>query len=150
MIDFEKILVHTMSLSDLDEIKEILEKDFSDFWNYEIFKEELVNTNSEYLVLRYENEIVCFGSIKNILDEANIMNIATKNNMRNLGFAKLILNALIDISKQRNSTSITLEVNENNKAAIHLYKLFNFEEVGLRKKYYRNGDNAIIMTLDLK
>jgi len=150
MIDFEKILVHTMSLSDLDEIKEILEKDFSDFWNYEIFKEELVNTNSEYLVLRYENEIVCFGGIKNILDEANIMNIATKNNMRNLGFAKLILNALIDISKQRNSTSITLEVNENNKAAIHLYKLFNFEEVGLRKKYYRNGDNAIIMTLDLK
>ena len=40
-----------------------------------------------------------------------------------------------------------LEVNENNIPAIKLYEKFNFQKVGLRKKYYNNIDNAILMTL---
>jgi len=149
MIDFTKITISTMLISDLEEIKDILAIDFDDFWNFEIFKEELVNNNSTYLVLRYNNEIVCFGGIKVILDEANIMDIVTKKNKRHQGFAKILLNELINISKEKNCSSITLEVNENNLPAIDLYKKFNFKEVGKRKKYYRNGDTAILMTLNI-
>lgn len=147
MIDITKMEIHTMRLCDLEEIKDILQNEFDDFWNFEIFKEELVNTNSNYLVLRYENEIVCFGGIKIILDEANVMDIVTKKDKRNQGFAKFLLNELINISQEKNCTSITLEVRENNLPAIHLYELFNFKEVGRRKNYYRNGDTAILMTL---
>lgn len=148
-MDFTKIEIQSMRLYDLEEIQDILQTDFDDFWNFEIFKEELVNNNSNYLVLRYDNEIVCFGGIKTILDEANIMDIVTKKDKRNHGFARLILNELIEISKENNCNSITLEVNENNLPAIHLYEKFNFKEVGRRKKYYRNGDTAILMTLQI-
>ena len=149
MIDITKMEMHTMRLSDLEEIKNTLQTDFDDFWNFEIFKEELVNNNSSYLVLRYDNEIVCFGGIKIILDEANIMDIVTRKDKRNQGFARFVLNELINISKEQNCTSITLEVNENNLPAIHLYELFDFKEVGRRKNYYKNGDTAILMTLKL-
>jgi len=148
MIDITKIKTQTMTLSDLEEIKDILTIDFDDFWNFEIFKEELANNNSTYLVLRYDNEIVCFGGIKIILDESNIMDIVTKKDKRNNGFAKLLLNDLLTISKEKNCSTITLEVNENNSPAIHLYESFNFKEVGRRKKYYRNGDTAILMTYE--
>ncbi len=146
MIDIAKITIYTMTLSDLEEIKDNLQTDFDDFWNFEIFKEELVNNNSSYLVLRYDNEIVCFGGIKIILDEANVMDIVTRKDKRNQGFAKFLLNELINISKEENCTSITLEVRQNNLPAIHLYELFDFKEVGRRKKYYKNGDTAILMT----
>ena len=149
MIDITRIEMHTMRLSDLEEIKNILQTDFDDFWNYEIFKGELVNNNSSYLVLRYDNEIVCFGGFKKVIDTADIMNIVTKKSKRNMGFAKLILNELINIAKEENLKSITLEVNENNKPAIHLYELFEFKQVGLRKKYYNRTDNAILMTLNI-
>lgn len=149
MIDITKMEMHTMRLSDLEEIKNTLQTDFDDFWNFEIFKEELANNNSSYLVLRYDNEIVCFGGIKIILDEANIMDIVTRKDKRNQGFARFVLNELINISKEQNCTSITLEVNENNLPAIHLYELFDFKEVGRRKNYYKNGDTAILMTLKL-
>lgn len=138
-----------MNLSDLDEIRENLYYDFDDFWNYQIFKEELVNNNSSYLVLRFNNNIVAYGGIKIILDEAELMNIVTKKNNRNSGNAKLILNELIKIAKDNNCIKLNLEVNENNLPAIHLYELFNFKKVGLRKHYYQNGDNAILMTLEL-
>ena len=88
-MDISKIEMCTMKLSDLEEIKNILQTDFDDFWNFEIFKDELVNTNSNYLVLRYENEIVCFGGIKIILDESNVMNIVTKKNKRRSRFCKI-------------------------------------------------------------
>lgn len=149
MIDFTKIEIMTMRLSDLEEIKTTLQEDFDDFWNYEIFKGELVNTNSSYLVLRYDDEIVCFGGFQKIIDNADIMNIVTKKSKRNMGFARLILNELINIAKEENLKSITLEVNENNKPAIHLYELFDFKQVGLRKNYYKGTDNAILMTLNI-
>ena len=150
MININKIKILTMALSDLEEIQDILQTNFDNFWNFEIFKEELANNNSNYLVLRYYNEIVCYGGIKIILDESNIMNIVTKKDKRNQGFAKLILNELINVSKEKNCSSITLEVRENNLSAIHLYELFNFKEVGKRKNYYKNGDTAILMTRKLK
>ena len=138
-----------MTFKDLNDIKENLQIDFDDFWNFEILKEELGNNNSKYLVLLYDDQIVCFGGIKIILDEANLMNIVTKKQMRGRGFAHFILNELINISKEEDCTSITLEVNENNLPAINLYKKHHFIEVGKRKNYYRNGDAAILMTLAL-
>lgn len=146
MIDITKIEISTMMLNDLEQIKENLQTDFDDFWNFEIFKEELTNNNSMYLVLRYENEIVSFGGVKIILDEADIMNIVTKKDKRNQGFAKFLLNELITIAEEQNCKTITLEVDENNLPAIKLYKDFEFKEVGKRKNYYKNGNTAILMT----
>lgn len=146
MIDITKIEISTMMLNDLEQIKKNLQTDFDDFWNFEIFKEELTNNNSMYLVLRYENEIVSFGGVKIILDEADIMNIVTKKDKRNQGFAKFLLNELITIAEEQNCKTITLEVDENNLPAIKLYKDFEFKEVGKRKNYYKNGNTAILMT----
>ena len=145
----DNISIKQMTISDLDEIKDILTTEFDDFWKYEIFKEELANTNSKYFVLLHNNEITSFGGIKIILDEANLMDIVTKKDMRNQGFAKILLKELISVSKNSDCKTITLEVNENNKPAIQLYESFGFKEVGKRKNYYKNGDTAILMTLDL-
>ena len=77
------------------------------------------------------------------------MNIVVKKNMRGNGFSLFLLNELINISKEENCKSITLEVSENNIPAINLYEKFKFKQVGKRKKYYKNGDSAILMTLPL-
>ena len=45
--------------------------------------------------------------------------------------------------------SSRLEVNATNIPAQKLYEKFGFKVVGLRKKYYNNKDDAIIMTLSL-
>ena len=135
-----------MKLSDLEEIKDILTTEFDDFWNYEILKNELENSTSKYFVAKNENyEIVGFAGLKIILDEADIMNIVTKKNFRYKGIGSLLLKELINISKDLNLKTITLEVNEENINAINLYKKFEFKEIGTRKKYYKDK-NGIIMT----
>lgn len=75
------------------------------------------------------------------------MNIVVKKDKRQEGIGSKLLNEIFEIAKQQKAQSITLEVNENNQPAIKLYQKFGFEQVGLRKKYYHNKDNAIIMSL---
>lgn len=77
------------------------------------------------------------------------MNIVTKKNMRNIGIASQLLTEVIKYCKNLNLKSIYLEVNENNLPAIHLYEKYGFKRIGLRKKYYNNTDNAILMELKI-
>ena len=136
-----------MNLQDLENIKDCLLTDFDNFWSYNILKQELENGKSKYFVAKQENEIVGFAGILLIIDQVNIMNIVVKKDKRNFGIGSLLLEEIIRYSKIHNATSITLEVNEKNIPAIKLYKKYGFKQVGLRRKYYNNEDNAILMDL---
>ena len=136
-----------MNLQDLENIKDCLLTDFDNFWSYNILKQELENGKSKYFVAKQENEIVGFAGILLIIDQVNIMNIVVKKDKRNFGIGSLLLEEIIRYSKIHNATSTTLEVNEKNIPAIKLYKKYGFKQVGLRRKYYNNEDNAILMDL---
>lgn len=140
----KNIQIVPMTNTDLDSISSILTSDFDDFWNDTILKTELNAENSTYLVAKLEGQIVGFAGIKILVDEANIMNIVVKKDFRNQGIGSILLQNLIKLSKEKNATSIILEVMEENYPAIHLYKNFGFKQVGIRKNYYQNK-NAIIM-----
>ena len=139
--------IRKMTLFDLETISENLEKDFDDFWNASVFKQVLINESSYYLVALLDDEIVGFAGYMLILDEADITNIVVRKDMRNKGIATKLLSSLLDsIDEIDKIETVTLEVNENNKYAIQLYKNFDFKKVGLRKNYYRNHEDALIFT----
>lgn len=139
-----------MTVEDLNKIKNILQSDFDEFWDYGVLYNELISANSKYIVAKTkDNIIVAFAGIKIILDTAEIMNIVTKKSMRNLGIGSYMLENLISICKKNNIKLLNLEVKNTNSIAINLYKKYNFREVGLRKKYYDNKDDAILMSLNL-
>ncbi|MBR3002640.1 MAG: ribosomal protein S18-alanine N-acetyltransferase [Clostridia bacterium] len=143
-----RLEINKMTVKDLNLISKNLYDDFDDFWTYSVFKSELENNNSKYIVAKQNNEIVGFAGIWIAIDVAHITNIVVKKSMRKNGIGSLLLQELINMFKKLGLNEITLEVNEQNSSAIHLYQNFGFRQVGLRKKYYRNGDNAIIMTRD--
>lgn len=143
------IIIRSMNLHDLQYLKQHLNTQFDDFWTFSILEKEFNSENTTYIVAEENNEILGFAGILTIIDESNIMNIVTKKEKRHMGIGSLLLSELIKISKNINMKSITLEVNENNIPAINLYKKYNFEQVGVRKKYYDNTDSAILMTLYL-
>ena len=77
------------------------------------------------------------------------MNIVIKKTYRNQGIGTLLLENLILLAKDLNISTLFLEVNEQNKPAIHLYEKLGFKKLGVRKKYY-NNNNGIIMKKNLK
>lgn len=138
------IEIKEMQEIDLEKIKDILETDFDNFWNYNILKEELSSNNSKYIVAISKGKVIGFAGIKIAYDQADIMNIVTKKDYRNKGIGTLLLNELISICKEFKANSIFLEVNENNKPAIKLYEKVGFESISIRKNYYKDK-NGIVM-----
>ena len=50
----DNISISKMNFDDLNSISNILESEFDDFWNFNIFKSELENENSTYLIAKYK------------------------------------------------------------------------------------------------
>ena len=141
--------IYNMTDYDLSLIKDILIDDFDDFWTYDVLQEELNNPNSEYFVAKLENNILGFAGIWKAVDDVHITDIVVKKSNRQTGIGSKLLKKLIQTAKSQNFNSITLEVNEHNQPAINLYLKYGFKNVGFRKKYYNNKDNASIMTKEL-
>lgn len=143
--------IDKMEISDFELIKNSLKSDFDDFWNENILKQELLNTDSIFLVVKdtISDEILGFAGIEIVLDEAELMNIVIRKNKRGLGIGKSLMEKIINIAKENNIKILKLEVNEKNLIAINLYKSFGFKQTGIREKYYNNHDSAILMDLEI-
>ena len=142
--------ISKMTIEDLESIKNILASDFDNFWSFDVLEDELECDNSYVIVAKNtDNTIIGFAGLKTILDEADIMNIVVKKDFRHNGIGSILLENLINYSKNTNMKTITLEVNENNLSAIRLYDKFSFDKLGIRKKYYNGESDAIIMSKQL-
>ena len=84
------LLILKMDEQDLESIKEILNIDFDNFWNYNVLKSELNNKNSTYFAIKQNNHILGFAGLLVVLDEADITNIVIKKAYRGKRFIKNI------------------------------------------------------------
>lgn len=80
-----------------------------------------------------------------VLDEANLDRIAVKKDKRNNQIGKKLIMALEDALVKKGISSIFLEVRVSNAVAISLYEKMGFERINVRKKYYENTEDAIVM-----
>lgn len=142
--------ISIMTLKDYEVIKDKIQEEFDDFWTDSILKKELEDTNSKYIVIRKENEIVGFAGIWISPVDCQITNIVVRKTYRKQGIGCLLLERLIEIAKETEFDILGLEVNEKNIPAIKLYEKYGFEKVGVRKRYYNNVDDAILMDLKIK
>ncbi|BAQ64943.1 ribosomal protein S18-alanine N-acetyltransferase [Geminocystis sp. NIES-3709] len=135
------------------ELTQVLELDnlcFGGLWSLDGYTREIESPNSCLLILTInfgENEkVIGLGCFWSIVDEAHLTILATHPNFQGRGFGKLMLAKLLEEAENRNLERATLEVGENNKKALNLYKQFGFKEAGRRKNYYKKtGEDALIL-----
>ena len=138
--------IFTMTLEDLEQMKDTLYSDFDNFWSYNVLKQELENKNTTYIVAKENDEVVGFAGLSTCLDEATLNNIVVKKSHRNRGIGGELLEALVELCSELRMRTFTLEVDTENAPAIHLYEKFGFKNLGVRKKYYNNSRDAFIIT----
>ncbi len=127
-----------------------IEKEAFDMpWTENMFIPELNCADATYLVGTRGNEVVCYGGFHSVLDEAHITNIAVRNTDRGRGIGKFLMSALIAKAREKGAKHITLEVKSTNIPAIRMYEGFGFRVEGVRKRYYNNMFDALVMWLDL-
>lgn len=121
-------------------------------WTESHFQEELSKSFSRTLLLTDdETDEIIAGYVTFWLmdDYAEILNVAVDLPYRGLGFAQTLIQAVIRDALKDEMKRLTLEVRVSNAPAIALYQKLGFHEVGKRKKFYSNGEDALSMELTL-
>ena len=60
------------------------------------------------------------------------------------------MNSLIEESRAAGIKQITLEVKETNIKGINFYTKNEFKQISVRKHYYKDGENALVMMKEIK
>ena len=117
-------------------------------WTAQVFIEELEQARvgkRHYLVGTIGDELVGYGGLLYVENDAHVTNIAVHPMWRSRGIATELLLDLAWEANRRGCQAMTLEVRHTNVAAQQLYRRFGFVPAGVRKKYYENRDDAIVM-----
>ena len=144
----EDVKILKMREEHIEDLLEIEKRCFTDPWTKKMFEDELLNPLAYYIVLVKDEKIVGYAGFWDIIDDAQIMNVAVDIEYRGKGYGNLIIEDFIKEAKDRNLDTMSLEVRVSNDPAIKLYEKYGFEVQGRRKKYYQdNGEDAYIMYL---
>lgn len=139
------IVIENLNLQNVEAVSKIEKELIETPWGLEALKKEIENKNAFYAVIKKDDKVIGYGGIWFSIGTSDITNIAVIKEERRKGYGSVILNEIIKKAEEKNCDEINLEVNENNSGAILLYQKCGFKKVGIRKRYYNNTDNAIIM-----
>lgn len=110
----------------------------------------LLSQNAVGVVCVVEGVVAAYGGMLWAVDEGQITNIAVLPAFRRRGCGKAVLQALMQLAKEKNCTSVSLEVRASNAAAIALYEQADFFVAGRRKHFYRAPtEDALVMLCNL-
>ena len=133
-----------LTVDRVDKLLEIEQEVYPNPWTRQTFLDELAAPQRVYLVALIEGEVVGYGGIMLVTEEAHITTVVTRPVWRRARVATRLMLELISRAIQEGIRSLTLEVRSSNQAAQALYWRFGMAPVGVRKKYYVSED-ALIM-----
>lgn len=82
-------------------------------------------------------------------DEAEILTIGVVPAARRHGVGRALLHAAVRVAVERGAATLFLEVSAANHAARALYAREEFAQVGVRKRYYPDGSDALVLARTL-
>lgn len=144
--------IDRMVREDLAEVAIVEALSFPLPWTEEMFAQELDRPEvSALLVARAPTRagrpaIVGYICIWVVEDELHINNLATHPRWRRRGIAEGLVSAALEHGRAHGARRATLEVRASNAAAQALYRRYDFEPVGVRRRYYSQPtEDAILM-----
>lgn len=142
----EKLKIVNFEEKHLNDCAQIEKQSFSDPWTLEQLKESIKNPLSLFLTAEVNGELAAYIGLYIIKDEAQILNIAVKENYRRNGIGKALIIKAEKKAKLRGAKKLTLELRKSNTAAQNLYNSCGFLIDGTRKDFYANPqEDAILM-----
>lgn len=143
------MIVREMTKLDLEEVLKIEKESFSDAWTENMFKDLFLSSQYKNLVVEEDGQILGYTSVIATFYLFEVINIAVKKESRRLGVASILMDKIISLAKEFSVERIFLEVRSSNLPAQNLYCKFGFKKDGVRKGYYPDGEDALLMSLYL-
>jgi ribosomal-protein-alanine N-acetyltransferase len=130
---------------DVEPVHRIEQASFPSPWRIEYFAAEVVADGRYNLVAKENGVIVGYLFGMWIFDEMHVNKIAVLESHRRQGIAHALMQRCFEFAAANDIASISLEVRQSNHAAQEFYRFLDFETSYIRKRYYPDGESAVVM-----
>ena len=126
-----------------------------DAWHIDMFLEELTHPNRTYYILELPTEgsednegswrAVGYCGTMVVADTADVQTIGVVPEYEGHGYGRTMLEQMHERAREQGAERILLEVRADNPRAQRLYERNGYRAIHVRRGYYDDGTDAIIM-----
>ena len=135
--------------AELDAIERIENASFPKPWCRAFFAEELRLPGRLSLVASRDGRVLGYLFAMWIFEEMHVNKIAVAPELRRQGIADALMAHALTFAQEHDVEAISLEVRQSNESAQAFYAHLGFETTYIRKRYYPDGEAALVMTMKL-
>ena len=143
------VTIRPMTAADLQQVLVIEQSCFPRPWTRDHFLSELASPYACAAVAVQDGRVAGYFCLTVVLDEAELLDIAVDPAVHGQGVGRRLLLRVCEEARKRNAGILRLEVRATSQPAISLYERFGFVRSGLRKAYYEQGIDALLMEKNL-
>lgn len=121
------------------------ETSFETPWSENDLRELLASPGVQGVVMSEASEPAGFALIRAIAGEAELLTVCVRPHLRRTGLGAALLQSAETAAAARQAERMFLEVSAANTGAIALYERAGYRRSGLRRGYYRDGNDAMLM-----
>lgn len=149
VFELQNFLLRTAQKTDLPALLALERAAYPHPWTEEHFIQEFDNPCAHLVLLQVDAQLAGYLCYWLLCDELHILNIATSPAMRRRGVAVELLRHAMAAARQQGAVRALLEVRCSNMGAIALYRKFGFIDDCVRRRYYPEGEDALLMSCRL-
>ena len=143
------ISIKLINEKDIDLCYELDSKTIS-LWSKKQWSKEFQKDGIKVFGLLFSNLLIGLCVFHVVIDEAQINFFVVDHKYRKKGFGSYLMNFLIKQCEKLNIQKLLLEVSHTNTTAEKFYSRFEFYTVGIRRKYYKDGSDALLKEKNLR
>lgn len=137
-----------MEPGDVAAVAELEARSFSTPWRAATFHRLLERSAVDLWVVEEEGRVVAYAVVWRVLDQAELANIAVREEARGRGLGARLLQHALDRARVAGVRTVYLEVRVSNEAALRMYRRAGFRETGRRRGYYTDPpEDALVLQL---
>ena len=117
------------------------------------FLDSFYSGHEVYGMRNKSEKLLAYFVLMSMLDEMHLLNFTVDAECQRQGLALILLDKMSERAREKNISSILLEVRASNQRAVNIYLRYGFAEIGRRKGYYPTlvgvREDAIVMRFEL-
>lgn len=143
------IEIRALTQADIERVVELEMQAFGETLGAEMLTNELTNVLVKFRVITLDKKVIGYIGGYFYMEDGEILNFLIDDAYQHQGFGQRLFDYVMGEAQTELVKCVTLEVRENNLKGLNFYKKNGFNPISVRKHYYKNGDNAIVMMKEL-
>lgn len=141
--------INQLTKTDVKDILGLYHDNFNDGWTENMLNSGFDGGRLFAFGTLDEHKLLGAITISLSLDDADIEGIVVDREFRCKGIGFALIQKAHEFIKENGKNRVLLEVREANEQAIALYLKAGYKKISVRKSYYSDGENALVMEKEL-